>query len=177
MAEACWATGASHTLTDAEEEQTIQVRVDFTDDAGNDETLNSIASDPVAARPTPLTASFGNMPAAHDGSAFTFDLNFSENVKAGYARIRTRVHHQRHQHHRHRRPEDQGQQPELDHHGPARRQRRHNDHAARDHQLQRRRRHLHPGRQEVVELHLDPGRRTGIGTGAQRTPTSSRATP
>ena len=36
----------------------------------------------------PVTASFGNMPAEHDGSEFTFDLSFSENVAAGYARIR-----------------------------------------------------------------------------------------
>ena len=36
----------------------------------------------------PVTASFGNMPAEHNGSTFTFDLSFSENVKAGYARIR-----------------------------------------------------------------------------------------
>ena len=28
------------------------------------------------------------MPAEHDGSEFTFDLSFSENVAAGYARIR-----------------------------------------------------------------------------------------
>ena len=36
----------------------------------------------------PVTASFSNMPAEHDGSEFTFDLSFSENVAAGYARIR-----------------------------------------------------------------------------------------
>ena len=36
----------------------------------------------------PVTASFGNMPAEHNGSTFTFDLSFSENVAAGYARIR-----------------------------------------------------------------------------------------
>ena len=35
-----------------------------------------------------LTASFANVPATHNGSNFTFDLTFSENVKAGYARIR-----------------------------------------------------------------------------------------
>ena len=35
-----------------------------------------------------LTARFGNMPSEHDGSEFTFDLHFSENVKAGYARVR-----------------------------------------------------------------------------------------
>ena len=36
-----------------------------------------------------LTASFSNVPSIHDGSTeFTFDLSFSENVKAGYQRIR-----------------------------------------------------------------------------------------
>ena len=36
-----------------------------------------------------LTATFSNVPSAHDGSNdFTFDLSFSENVEAGYARIR-----------------------------------------------------------------------------------------
>ena len=59
------ATGSSHTLTSSEEGQTIQVRVDFTDDAGNAESLTSVATDAVAARPTPLTASFSNVPAAH----------------------------------------------------------------------------------------------------------------
>ena len=39
----------------------------------------------------PVTASFGNMPAEHNGSDFTFDLRFSENVDAGYARIRDHV--------------------------------------------------------------------------------------
>ena len=39
--------------------------------------------------PDPLTASFSNVPTSHDGSTeFTFDLEFSENVNAGFARIR-----------------------------------------------------------------------------------------
>ena len=39
--------------------------------------------------PVPLTATLFNVPASHDGSStFTFDLAFSENVRAGYARIR-----------------------------------------------------------------------------------------
>ncbi len=39
--------------------------------------------------PVPLTASFTNAPATHSGSGiFTFDLLFSENIKAGYKRIR-----------------------------------------------------------------------------------------
>ena len=63
----------------------------FRDDADNAESLTSMATTAVAARPTPavlLTASFANVPADHNGGNFTFDLNFSENVNAGYARIR-----------------------------------------------------------------------------------------
>ena len=35
-----------------------------------------------------LTATFSNLPAEHNGNEFTFDLSFSENVEAGYERIR-----------------------------------------------------------------------------------------
>ena len=37
---------------------------------------------------TPLTASFGNVPAEHDGSEFTFDLSFSEAPRVGYRVLR-----------------------------------------------------------------------------------------
>ena len=54
----------------------------------NGESSSGIQEDPPAETPVVLlTASFANVPADHDGSNFTFDLNFSENVKAGYARI------------------------------------------------------------------------------------------
>ena len=73
--------------------KTIKVGVTFNDDAGNAESLTSTATTPIAAQPaeTPavlLTASFANVPADHNGSNFTFQLSFSENVEAGYARIR-----------------------------------------------------------------------------------------
>ena len=42
-------TGSSYELTSSEQEQTIQVRVTFTDDAGNDETLTSASVGPVQA--------------------------------------------------------------------------------------------------------------------------------
>ena len=42
------------------------------------------AQDPVVL----LTASFANVPSDHNGSNFAFQLSFSENVEAGYARIR-----------------------------------------------------------------------------------------
>ena len=35
-----------------------------------------------------LTASFGNMPATHNGSAFTFDLTFSEEFGISYVTLR-----------------------------------------------------------------------------------------
>ena len=45
------ATRSSYTLVDADEGQTLKVRVSFTDDVGNDETLTSAATDEVAAKP------------------------------------------------------------------------------------------------------------------------------
>ena len=79
------ATGSSLTLTASQQGQTIQVRVDFEDDAGNSESLTSVATNAVAAKPVPLTASFSNVPDSHDGST---EFTFSENVRAGYERIR-----------------------------------------------------------------------------------------
>ena len=45
------ATSSTHTLTASEQGQTIQVRVTFTDDADNEETLTSVATVAVAAAP------------------------------------------------------------------------------------------------------------------------------
>ena len=84
-------TNSTYRLVSADEGKTIKVRVTFRDDADNQETLTSAATTAVAARPAPavlLTASFANVPADHNGSNFTFQLSFSENVEAGYARIR-----------------------------------------------------------------------------------------
>ena len=84
-------TNSTYRLVSADQDKTIKVRVTFRDDADNAESLTSMATTAVAARPTPavlLRASFANVPADHNGGNFTFDLNFSENVNAGYARIR-----------------------------------------------------------------------------------------
>ena len=73
------ATGSTYTLADADEGKAIKVRVSFTDDAGNAETLASAATTAVA-KP-PLTATVHDKPSSHDGSAaFTFELRFSENI-------------------------------------------------------------------------------------------------
>ena len=84
-------TNSTYRLVSGDQDKTIRVRVTFRDDANNAESLTSAATTAVAARPTPtvlLTASFANVPADHNGSNFTFQLNFSENVEAGYARIK-----------------------------------------------------------------------------------------
>ena len=47
------ATNATYTLVTADEGKTIKVRVTFTDDAGNEESLTSAATDAVAAAPPP----------------------------------------------------------------------------------------------------------------------------
>ena len=86
-------TNSTYRLVSADEGKTIKVRVTFRDDADNAESLTSTATTAVAAQPaeTPavlLTASFANVPADHNGGNFIFQLIFSENVEAGYARIR-----------------------------------------------------------------------------------------
>ena len=83
------ATGSSYTLTASEQGKTVQVRVTFTDDRNNAETLTSVATDAVAAKPVSLTATFSNMPTSHSGSReFTFDLAFSENLELSYITLR-----------------------------------------------------------------------------------------
>ena len=82
------ATGSTHTLSRLDEGKTIKVRVSFSDDAGNEESLTSAATGTVAPRP-PLTASFESKPSTHDGqTAFTFELRFSEEFGIGYQTLR-----------------------------------------------------------------------------------------
>ena len=83
------ATGSTYTLATADEGRAITVRVFFTDDGGNDETLTSAATAAVAAAPTPLTASIHDAPESHDGqNAVTFELRFSEEVELSYITLR-----------------------------------------------------------------------------------------
>ena len=84
------ATGSSYELTSSEQGQTIQVRVTFTDDRNNAETLTSIATAEVTAAPVPLTVSVTvSAPASHDGSSeFTFEIEFSEEFGISYKTLR-----------------------------------------------------------------------------------------
>ena len=84
------ATSSTYALTASEQGQTIQVKVTFTDDRDNAETLTSEATVAVAAAPVPLTVSVTvSAPATHDGSSeFTFEIEFSEEVKLSYATLK-----------------------------------------------------------------------------------------
>ena len=83
------ATSATYTLAGDDEGKAISVTVSFTDDADNDESLTSDATDAVAGLPAePLTASIENAAASHDGTAFTFELRFSEELGLSYKTLR-----------------------------------------------------------------------------------------
>ena len=87
------ATGSTYTLADGDVGQAIKVRVSFTDDRGNAETLTSAATAQVVAAPKPeptpepLTAAW-SPPASHDGAAFTFPLSFNKPVNLSYRNLR-----------------------------------------------------------------------------------------
>ena len=72
------ATGSTYTLSNSDEGKAIKVGVTFTDDAGNEETLTSAATDAVAAAPTPNTPATG-APAisgtAQVGETLTADMS------------------------------------------------------------------------------------------------------
>ena len=86
------ATDSTYTPVSRDVGAAIKVQVTFTDDAGNEETLISAATAPVAAVPTPLTASTHDAPDGHDGEdSFTFELRFSEEFDLSYATLRNHV--------------------------------------------------------------------------------------
>ena len=83
------ATGPTYTAVAADEGRRLKVRVGFTDDAGHAESLASAATDAVAARSAPLTASFEGMPAEHRGEGgLHFRVAFSEDIGISYRSLR-----------------------------------------------------------------------------------------
>ena len=83
------ATGPTYTAVAADEGRRLKVRVGFTDDAGHAESLASAATDAVAARSAPLTASFQGMPAEHRGEGgLHFRVAFSEDIGISYRSLR-----------------------------------------------------------------------------------------
>ena len=86
------ATGATYTVHNDDAGKSVRVRVSFTDDDGNAESLTSeAAAVPV---PTPLTGAFdaGAVPASHDGStAFTLEFFFNKEPSLEEAAVRDHV--------------------------------------------------------------------------------------
>ena len=70
------ATGSAYTLADADEGNTVKVRVSFTDDGGNDETLTSAATATVEAAPnSPATGAPTISATAQVGETLTADTS------------------------------------------------------------------------------------------------------
>ena len=83
------ATGSTYTPVAADEGKRLKVRVSFTDDAGNEESLTSAATDAVAAATELLTASFEGVPAEHAGQgSFSFRVAFSDGISISYKTVR-----------------------------------------------------------------------------------------
>ena len=81
------ATGSTYTLLVGDEGDTIKVKVTFTDDAGNDETLTSGATDPVAAADPPAKPTGLSTVVSHDTVTLTWDDPQDDTI-TGYVILR-----------------------------------------------------------------------------------------
>ena len=80
------ATSSTYTVQSSDNGKVIEVRVTFTDDADNDE---SLTSEGTAAVRAPLTVSMENELSSHDGeNVFTFELRFSEEVNLSFRTLK-----------------------------------------------------------------------------------------
>ncbi len=70
------ASASAYTLADSDEGKTIQVKVSFTDDAGNAETLTSAATEAVAATPS-VTVELSPSGSVEEGTAITVTMSFA----------------------------------------------------------------------------------------------------
>ena len=81
------APGSTHTLADADEGKTVKVRVSFTDDGGNDETLTSAATDAVVAPEPPAKPTGLSATPSHDRVVLTWD-DPNDDAITGYVILR-----------------------------------------------------------------------------------------
>ena len=89
------ASGRTYAVTAEDGGKALKVRVTFTDDAGNEESLTSYAviASPSLVVPESMTATFHDGSDSHDGSAaFTFELRFSEEPASGFSYSTVRDH-------------------------------------------------------------------------------------
>ena len=81
------ATGSTYTLVEADEGKTVKVRVSFTDDGGNDETLTNAATDAVAASEPPAALTGLSATPSHDRVVLTWDHPNDDTI-TGYVILR-----------------------------------------------------------------------------------------
>ena len=81
------ATNSTYTLADADEGKAVKVQVSFTDDAGNDETLTSVATDAVAAPEPPAKPTGLSATPSHDRVVLTWDDPQDDGI-TGYVILR-----------------------------------------------------------------------------------------
>ena len=86
-------TDATYTLTGDDVGRGVKVRVAFTDRGGYQEALTSAATEAVVADlPLPTVRLSGTTPTTRDGTnAFTFEIEFSEEVELSYRTLRDRA--------------------------------------------------------------------------------------
>ena len=145
------ATGSSYTLTSNEQGKTVRVRVTFTDDAGNAESLASAATEAVAPQP-PLTASFRERPVdprrpdrLHLRAALQRGVRHQLRDAAGPRLQRHGRHGEQGQ------ATDPGKQHRVDHHRDARLGRRRDHRTPGNRGLRGSGSRLHRGREEAVQ--------------------------
>ena len=81
------ATGSTYTLATADEGKTVKVRVSFTDDGGNDETLTTAATDAMAAPEPPAKPTGLSATPSHDRVVLTWD-DPNDDTITGYVILR-----------------------------------------------------------------------------------------
>ena len=87
------ATGSAYTLADSDEGKPIKVRVNFTDDAGNEETLISAATAAVEPTPAPPPAPTNLTAVVNEGGWVTLTWDApDDNSVTGYQVLRRRPH-------------------------------------------------------------------------------------
>ena len=147
------ATSSAYTLVETDEGKTVKVRVSFTDDADNAETLTSGATAAVAAARSPLTVSLtGGAPTTHDGSAiFTFEMRFSEENQSELQDTPVTCLHRDGRLHPEGATNEQTQQHPVADYGAAGLQWRHRDSTPGDLGLRGHRGHMHGGWQNAVQ--------------------------
>ena len=145
-------TGSSYALTSSQQEQTIWVRVDFTDDAGNSEHLTSVATAPWQPSQCRLRQLSAMCRIATATAASSPSTSLSARTSRSAIKRCATTRSPRTTTARSPRPKEGARrQPDLNHHRRTQRQRRNQRYPTRNHRLQRHWSHLHQRRTDAIQ--------------------------